>query len=327
MKVLQGKSDCCKAKVIRYGAKRRQCVSCKKTWSIRKKKRGRKEKRLNKKYIDKVFGNNMFVKHLERSSHLSTKNIYKRFDTLLKDFVSQKRIIRVRGDKLIFIIDAQWRYFKNSESGKKELWTLYSIIVKPIHAEHGTILDPLLIKGKESATKWIEIFNHKVPHGLKNRASVLVSDSLRGIERLAQENNLIHQRCNFHILQELHKRVGKRKSTKGRNTRKMIYDLIDKSLKTTSQKNFKELRSLSERKDCPPSMRMIVREFLRRHDSFRAYLYFPELNIPRTSSVVESLHSLYKSKSAKIKTPEAWHRWCLAIARSKEKMKVKSSDF
>lgn len=327
MKVLQGKSDCCKAKVIKYGAKRRQCVSCKRTWSIRKKKRGRKEKRLNKKYIDTVFGDNMLVKNIEKFSQLSIKNIYKRFDKLIKDYTSEKRIIRIKGKKLIFLIDADWRYFKNKETNKKELWTIYSIIVKPVHSEIGTILDPILIKGKESATKWIEIFNHKVPKGLKNRASVLVSDGVRGIERLAKENNLILQRCNFHILKELQKRVGKRKSTKGINTRKMIYDLIDESLKTTSQKNFKKLRALSERKDCPKQMRMTVREFLRRHNDFRAYLHFPELNIPRTTSAVESLHSLYESKSAKIKTPEAWHRWCLAIARFKEKMNVKSSDF
>lgn len=105
----------------------------------------------------------------------------------------------------------------------------------------------------------------------------------------------------------MQKRVGKRKTTEGRKTRKMIYDLIDESLKTKSKKHFKKLKLLSERKDCPRSMKMIVKEFLRRHNDFKAYLLFPELNIPRTTSALESSHSLYENKSAKIKSPKAWH--------------------
>lgn len=200
MKVLQGKSDCCKAKIIKYGGKRRQCVSCKKTWSIRKKKRGRKEKRLNKKHIDAVLGKNMLVKNLQHFSNLSVKNIYKRFDKTLKSFVRKKRKIIIEEDEVLLIIDAKWRYLKNKESGKKELWTMYSIVVKARKSEFGIILDPVLMKGKESAKKWMEIFKWNVPKSLKNKACTLVSDSLRGIERLAEENNLTHQRCNFHIL-------------------------------------------------------------------------------------------------------------------------------
>ena len=322
MKVLQGKSNCCRAKVIKYGAKRRQCVCCKRTWSIKKKKRGRKTKRLNVEYIDKVFKHNMLVKNLEKHSVLSRHNIYKRFDKLLKQYTEQTRPVAIKGDKFVFIIDAKWRYFKSVCNDKKELWTMYSILVKANNSKYGVILDPVLVKGKESSAVWIDIFNSKVPESLKNKACALVSDSLRGIERLAIENNLIHQRCNFHILKELHKRVGKRKATQGRDIRRMIYHLTDKSLKTKSTKHFDKLRVLSESRECPRSMRMIVREFLRRQKDFRAYLIFPELNIPRTTSAVESLHSLYDNKSAKIKTPQAWHRWCVAVARFKCKMRV-----
>lgn len=320
MKLIQVKSKCCKAKVIRYGGKRRQCKACKRTWSVRKRKRGRKAKRTSKKYVDKVFKDNMYVKNIEKTSKLKVKNIYKRFEKSLKSFATKENKKHIKGDGFIFIIDAKSKYFKDKSNSKKELWTIYSIIVKPTDSNEGYILDPILKKGRESTTNWIRIFKEEVPENLKNKAIVLVSDGLRGIEKLAKEYNLIHQRCNFHILKELRKRIGKRKTTKGRNTRKAIYELVDDALKTGSKHNFPMLIELSKREDCPKPMKMIVKEFIRRHSDFISYLRFPKLNIPRTTNAVESLHALYESKTAKINTPRAWYRWCIAVARYKKNM-------
>lgn len=320
MKLIQVKSKCCKAKVIKHGGKRRQCKACKRTWSVKKRKRGRKAKRISKKYVDKVFKDNMYVKNIEKTSKLKTKNIYKRFKKSLESFATEENKPHIKGDGFIFIIDAKSKYFKNKTNFQKELWTIYSIVVKPIDSNEGHILDPILRKGKESATNWIRIFKEEVPENLKNKALVLVSDGLRGIEKLAEEYNLIHQRCNFHILKELRKRVGKRKTTKGRNIRKAIYELVDDALKTGSKENFPLLIALSEMEDCPKPMKMIIKEFIRRHGDFISYLRFSELNIPKTTNAVESLHALYESKTAKINTPKAWHRWCIAVARYKKKM-------
>jgi len=51
MKNLHAKSPCCREKIIRFGSRRRQCVSCRKTWRIRQKKKGRK---INRPVIDLV---------------------------------------------------------------------------------------------------------------------------------------------------------------------------------------------------------------------------------------------------------------------------------
>jgi hypothetical protein len=180
MKILHKKSECCGAKIVRFGAKRRRCNACKKTWSVHPSKRGPKPRRKQCNYLDKVFNHGFKVKQLSLHSKFSADAIYKIFSKDLKTVVRQKRIIRIRGSKLILVIDAQWHYFK------KELWTLYFVALKSTESQTVTILDPILMPGKESASNWREVFN-QIPKSTRKRIIALVSDGIRGIETVAEE--------------------------------------------------------------------------------------------------------------------------------------------
>lgn len=320
MNILHEKSKCCGAKIVRFGGKRRRCSVCKRTWRVYPAKRGPKSRRMQCDYLKKVFNHGFKVKQLSLNSKLSADAIYKVFANNLNAVVGQKRIIRIKGSKLILVIDAEWHYFKN------ELWTLYFLAIKQVGSQSVIILDPVLMKGKENATVWNEIFS-QLPESIRKRIIVLVSDGIRGIETVADNHGLIIQRCHFHLISALQKRRGKRATTPGRLVREEIYNSVRLALVETSIRNLdilcRRLALLSKDDGCPRSMKMIVRDFLRRISEFRAYLDNPELQIPTTTNVMESVNSFVREKTKTIRTPKSWHKWATACTRIKSKFTCK----
>jgi Transposase, Mutator family len=314
------KSKCCGAKTIRFGGRRRQCSVCNKTWSVRSAKRGPKQRRMKCDYLNKIFNHGFKVKQLSLNSKLSVDVIYKIFANNLNVVVEQKRIVRVKGSKLILVVDAEWHYFK------KKLWTLYFLAIKSTGAQTVVILDPILMPGKENTATWNEIFN-QLPKSIKKRIIALVSDGIRGIETVTENNGWIIQRCHFHLLSALQKRRGKRASTPGRLIREEIYNSVKLALVEISTRRLnilcRRLALLSKEDGCPKAMRMIVRDFLRRFYEYRAYLDHPELSLPTTTNVMESVNSYVREKTKTIKTPNAWHKWAIACARIKSKFTCK----
>lgn len=314
MKLLHEKSRCCAAKIIRFGGKRRQCVACKKTWRVHPAKRGRKALRKQENYLRKVFCQGFAVKQIPFHSNLSISTIYKRFNRNLEDVINRKRIVRIRGQKLILVIDALWQYFKG------ELWTLYCVSIRSVTSGKAIILDPVMRLGKENAATWNDIINELSP-GVKNRVRAIVSDGIRGIETIAEDNDWVIQRCLFHLLSRLQKMRGKRASTLGRMIREEIYCSVKLALSETSKGRLntlcKRLAHLAKDPRCPKRMKMIVRDFLRRLPEFRSYLEYPELNLPTTVNVMESLNSLIRRKARTVNSPKAWYKWTLAVIRFK----------
>ena len=320
MKLLHKKSQCCGASINRFGAKRRQCSACKKTWSVYLAKRGPKSPRKQYGYLNKVFNHGFRVKQLSLHSKLSNDVIYKRFAKNLDLVVNHTRIVRIRGAKLILLIDAKWQYFK------KELWTMYFLAIKSVDSKTVVVLDPVIRQGKESATNWNEIIN-QMPIAIKKRIITIVSDGIRGIETIADNNGWIIQRCHFHLLSALQRMRGKRVSTHGRIVREKIYGIVKSALTETSTNKLsiicRKLVVLSQEQGCPRAMRMIVRDFLRRLSEFRSYLNYPELNLPTTTNVMESINSHISRITKTTNTPKSWHKWAIACIRFKSKFTCK----
>lgn len=320
MKILQEKSQCCAAKIIRFGGKRRQCSACKKTWRMWPAKRGRKSKRKQKHYLRKVFCQGFTVRQLAVHSSLSVDAVYKRFNNNLIGAINRKRIIRLKDKKSILVIDALWQYFQG------ELWTLYRLSVKSTFSTKVVLLDPVLRAGKESAAVWDEIIE-ELPQNVKGRVIALVSDGVRGIETVAEDNGWIIQRCHFHLLSLLQKMRGKRATTPGRAVREEIYCLVKQCLTETSSRKLnalcRRLAFLAKKPLCPRRMRLIVRDFLRRLPEFRSYLEYPKLRLPTTTNVMESANSFFRRKAVTINSPKAWRKWAIAVTRFKSKFTCK----
>lgn len=320
MKLLHKKSHCCGAKIIRFGGKRRQCIACKKTWRVHPARPGRKRIRKQHHYLNNVFNHGLSVKQLALRSPLPVETIYKRFSKNLSVTICQNRIIRIRGKRLILLIDAEWQYFRSG------LWTLYFMAVKSTNSETVTVFDPVLRQGKEHLTIWIQIIN-QLPFSVRKRQFALVSDGIRGIENFSSRNGWVIQRCHFHLLSRLQKMRGKRATTPGRLIREEIYCTVKKALRVKSEKKLKtlcrRLSFLSANKLCPTRMRYAVRDFLKKTTEFRNYLNHPHLNLPTTINVMESINSNVRSKAVTINSPRAWLKWSTAAVRFKSKFTCK----
>lgn len=316
----QVKSPCCRASAIRFGGRRRQCRQCGSTWRIRHSRRGRKPLRLRREYLDKVFKSGLRIRHITTTKNVSSDATRKRFAVALNALVKQPRRIRLPAGKLTLIIDAEWRKFE------KKCWTLYCLALKPVDKDEAIILDPILRPEKESTETW-EAIICCLSKQLKKRIIAVVSDGIRGFFRVTTAHDWKWQRCHFHLLFALQKRRGKRLSTHGRITRENIYQTVRRLLSETSKKRFPRLQARLERlkrkPDCPKRMRMIVNGFLREFSYYRTYLDFPELNLPTTTGVMESINSRLKQKSLTVRTPNAWRKWTIATIRYKPVFKCK----
>ncbi|PIP04293.1 hypothetical protein COX53_03310 [candidate division WWE3 bacterium CG23_combo_of_CG06-09_8_20_14_all_40_14] len=253
-------------------------------------------------------------------SRLSIDAVYKRFNNELKAVVNARRIIRIRGQKLILIVDAEWQLFKNG------FWTLYCLSVKSTNSETVTVFDPVLKSGKENATDWNVVING-LPLSVKNRLVAVVSDGIRGFDAIAYENGWIIQRCHFHLLSMLQKMRGKRASTPGRQIREKIYQSAKLAITEISKRRVnvlcRRLAILAKHPLCPRRMRMVVRELLRHFPEYRSYLQHPEFNLPTTVNVMESVNSYIRRKARTVNAPNAWRKWAIAAIRFKSKFTCK----
>lgn len=316
MKTEHVKSPCCGAKIHKHGGNRRICSSCGKTWRIRPKKQGRDTVRSGERYLSKVINGSYSLKQLRRKNSPTYDTLKKRFETALTRFVKRPRQIPKPKTSAILIVDAEWHFF----DGK--CYTAYLMSLKDCRQNYATMLDPVILEGKESASTWIKLVDN-LPDEIKSHILAFVSDGLRGIERIPRKYNWVHQRCHFHLLSSLQKRRGKRKSTKGRETRDAIYCLTERMLRTKPGRKLnalkKELLAYSVTNDCPRAMQMNVNDFLRHIDDYLAYLKYPELGLPRTTNVMESENSRLRARAMRINTPRAWNNWLTALVRSKSK--------
>jgi hypothetical protein len=263
------------------------------------------------------------VKNLARAGE-KYSTVKKRFSRQLKRAISTTTCTKINGDKLILLIDAQWHYFK------KELWTLYLLAVKPCESDIANIMDPILMSGKENSTNWRKIID-RLPDDVKKHIVAMVSDGIRGIDHVAESNNWILQRCHFHLLSMLQKMRGKRLSTSGRLIREEIFNSVKLLLTETSIRRMNLLRHrlsiLAEEEGCPKRMKYTVNGFLRDLPEFRSYLIYPELNLPTTVNVIESVNSLTRGKTCKINNPKSWLEWTIMTIRTHSKFNCKGAKF
>lgn len=308
------KSPCCGVKAVRFGGKRRQCPLCKSTWRIRPARRGRKPRRFKANYLAKVFNRGFRVKNIPTTQPIIPDAVRKRFDKALDQFVARPRHLLLPEGPLILLADAQWHKFNH------KMWTLYFLAIKPAGKDKAALLDPILRSGTENAAAWEQIIE-ELPKEAKNRIVAFVSDGLRGLKRIPHRYGWVHQRCNFHLIAELAKRRGKRQATPGREGRERIFQTVLELLQTEATTRIpllkQDLCRLIAEHDCPSRLRMIAKDFLRNFTLFRAWLAYPEMGLPNTVGIMESLNSRVRRKSVTVRTPESWHKWAVAAVRHK----------
>lgn len=315
MKTLHTKSPCCQGKIHRFGNRRRQCSFCGKTWRIRKKKRGRKHRRINKNLLVKALLERQSLIHQMRSNYSSLAALRQRFRKALIWITQQSREYTFE-NKLILIADGLWFCFR------KQDWVLYLMAIKPVDDSRATLIDPVLLAGKESYENWNYAIS-TIPTEVRSQIRAFVSDNFRGAKRLANHYQWIHQLCHFHLIAQLQIRRGRRKSIiAGRSIREKIYLNIREALETSDKQYLKVLKTRLKRlvrsPKCPGKMRLITNEFLRSIDWYRTYLLYPKLNLPTTTNTIEATGKIIRQVSRTINSPKALQVWAIAIIRLRD---------
>src|SRR3974390_1541556 len=188
------KSPCCGARVRRFGPRRRQCVECGHTWTIRPKKRGRPRHRSQASVLRRVLVEGFTLRQLFSNRPGVELAAYRyRFRQALQRFVARPAPQKIPQGPLVLVADGLWFEFDAVP------WVLYLTALKPCDGENATFLDPLLLPGKEGASRWQQAFA-AIPQSAKQRITAMAVDNLPGMQKLAAQNWWVLQLCQFHLL-------------------------------------------------------------------------------------------------------------------------------
>jgi hypothetical protein len=310
------KSPCCRQPVVRFGGRRRQCVRCKKTWSIRPKKRGRPAKAAPQSALRDALLKGYSLRHLAfRRPGVKLPAFRKRFRHALRRCTSRPRVITLPKGGLILLMDGLWFRFH----GKP--WVLYLIALRSCHGKQAVFLDPVIIEGREGLNRWEQVVATIPPRALM-RIKALVVDNLRGMEKLAQQHHWALQLCQFHLLLKFQVQRGRPgKALRGGDVRYEIDRLVREALELPAGPELyaalDRLRQL-ERSDCGTKrIRAMVREFLRCAGYYRTCRSRPELNLPATTNTVEAMGSIVRQllRNRSGTSPKSVLLWATALIR------------
>jgi hypothetical protein len=329
MKSKHAKSPCCGARVRRFGPRRRQCVQCRRTWTVRPKKRGRPSHRTPVSVLHRVLVDGFTLTQLfSKRSGVALPAYRYRFRQALHGFVARPSPQVIPSGPLVLLADGLWFEFDARP------WVLYLTALKPCCGNDATFLDPLLLPGREGASRWQQALE-AIPSGATRRIQAMVVDNLPGMQKLAYQRQWVLQLCHFHLLLKLQaQRRGMRYTLRGGSVREEIHQLIRRILELPEGNRLsgvlKQLTRLSHGDCGTVRIQTTVREFLKGLPFYRSYLKHPHLELPTTTNSVESmcrlLRELFRSSRAG-SNPASVLLWATALIRMRPNVTCNGHSF
>lgn len=319
MNTLHEKSPRCEGKVRRFGGRRRQCATCGNTWRVWKKKRGRKRKRASSEFAKKYLRRETLSLYAMARTQQKDESLLKiRMRHSLARFLEETPWPKIPPDApLVVIADAMIITLN------RRTYTFYSILVKPLSSAKAIITEPYIKEGPESYLGWQEAFA-KLPRTTFESICALVSDGHRGLVYLARNMLWVHQRCIFHLIAHVQGRRSRWTRSRHRAEGETLYALVKEIVSNPSEEAVRvALLQLVQLKDDTDSsiLKKIISGFVRYHREYRTYLYYPELELPRTSnsaeSVIGSIRQLL-NRAHGFRTISSLTRWVHALLKLKQ---------
>ena len=316
---IREKSPCCRERVRRFGARRRQCVRCGKTWRVWKKKRGRKKKRIGVDAAEKFVRHRALPTRAPQSGVPQTRN------------ERQYRLSRSRAvcahalpwpdlpehGALIAIADALVKYIEN------EWHTWYFILVRRPVDDHAAILPSYHRKGTETVAGWRAAFD-KVDPAIRSRIMALVCDGHRGLRYEARWQGWLLQRCHFHLIARIQSRRSKWRTSQHWKEGNHIFGLVKRILTEPDSASLRfaieELEEIGWT-NRSPEIRRILSGFVNNHSEFRTYLEHCSLRLPITSNTAESLIGLVEDVSRRargFKLIDTFNEWVACVIKTRK---------
>lgn len=321
MNKIHAKSICCRAKIIRFGPRRRQCTLCKKTWRVRGKRRGRKKIRITTDPAIKYLKKERFSCYVSsRYSKLSRSSLQSRMTRSLQLLDKKLSWPKIPNGPLIAIADCA--YLKINQI----YYTVYIFVLRPAQAEEGIICKPYFTEGNESWISWKQAYA-RLPQKARKSIRTLVCDGASGLISIAKRNNLILQRCHFHLIASFQGRCSRSRFSRQRNMGSYLYQRTLAVLRTQDkrvlEKNLQDLRMFLLQTSSP-QLKKALSGFIKNHNDYRSYLKYPEFNLPTTSNTAESVVSTIRDLLHRIKgtrTIVSAKLWITALLKHRQTVK------
>lgn len=314
MNILHEKFPCCQGLIRRFGNRRRQCGCCKKTWTVWKKKRGRKHLRTNTKVLSRYLTNRKF----SFKSQVSKEGVRRRLTASLNYFLTHTSWKYPLADSdLIAVADGMHQILEGQS------YIVYLVLLRPVDLNQAWIMPPLLVPGGESAVGWQQAL-HRLKPGFSNRIKALVCDGDPHLVHQARLLGWLIQRCHFHLLASIKNYVTAGPLSRHKTFGKLILETVQEILVTRDEKRVEEL--VKEiwnlvRLAKNPKLRGRLKGLIRNLDDFRTYLKYPKLNLPTTSNAAESLVQVIRDlqyRARGFRTKKSFQHWLTAICLFKK---------
>jgi hypothetical protein len=264
--------------------------------------------------LEQVFLQNRSLKFFGK---LSRQAYSYRFRKALNHFLAQNQSPCVPVGPTVLLADGLWFKFK------RRPWVLYLSALKPIGDSRAYFLEPLLQEGKESATGWIQTVL-AIPLPLRQSIQALVCDDVTGFVRWAQEQGWVVQLCQFHLLQRLRDYSGRQHLPESiRMQRRLLfgnlYTILEQTDPLQVQTATQILKDGLQTLDLPRTLHMILHQFVqRRIDLYTAWRKYPALELPATTSAMESKNRTIREMVGRARclpSPETLLSWIKAYLR------------
>jgi len=305
MATLHETSHDCRAHAQRHGGRRRRCARCGRTWSVHRRRSGRRHRRISNTLPRMALVDHEPIRRLSQRCHCSRDSMYRRIRQACERLVRPAVALPLPTEEpLILLADGLWFAFR------RRVWVIYTTALRPVAADRAHFLAPVLLEGRECSKRWRQAFDSALPSEHRKRICALVTDGFPGGRTIAAENSWVLQRCHWHLLSVLRGFLGvRRKTTRGRSVRKAIYRLAREALRTPAearaQEICRELSCLAQSRRFPTRLRYLVGGLVRDSGDFRAYLRFPEMRLPTTISAIESMHGRMRDAVFCVNSPTA----------------------
>lgn len=303
------KSPCCAAKIRRFSGRRRQCTSCRKTWRIRPKKRGRPALRADIRLVRRVLHDRRSLTAIAHGRRLTRAALSRRFLKALQAHLARPKALMASSEDCILLLDGLWFRFR------RRPWVLYLMALRPVRTDTATFIDPMLIEGPERKQAWLQAIS-SIPSDHRMKIRALVGDKFSGCLSIAQENGWVHQLCHFHLLAQLRGSLGGRSEVSAPLSRQEAYRLIQEALLTTDGKQLEVkiylLKALLAEGKMSVHFKRAIRSFLRNVNEYHAYLAYPDLRLPRTNNSAEAMGHRIRDlmrQARNVSSPESLILW------------------
>lgn len=284
------------------------------------KKRGRKPLTINETFVTQYLNRETpSLKTLAQSAGCTpqaigarlNRSLYSYLVTAHQAYLKELRQLATRQVSLVAVVDALWHHLEQRE------WTTYLVLLKPINEQRAFILEPAILQGHECLTGWQGTLQH-IPRDIIGLIQGIVCDGGGSLNQALTRYSWVKQRCHFHLLSQLqnYATTGARSADAVFSRYLMQQAQIVLRTRQPIQLNqaISNVRNI-QTQTTSRGIRRVLRGLLHDLSDFRAYLDYPELNLPTTTNAAESTVQIVRDllyRARGFRTHASYTRWITA---------------